>query len=122
MGRVREQSQGAVLSPDTHGPQAVADRDACMGANDRHRGAILPAQAGGRAMRFLRRWWRRMSVALSGRCDEDRLQQEVDAHIALLTDEFVRSGMPVGEARRQAILKFGAVEAVKEEYREQASM
>jgi predicted permease len=73
-------------------------------------------------MRTLRRWLQRISVALTDKRDEDRLRQEVDEHIALLTDEFVRSGMPAVEARRQAMMKFGAVEALKEEYREKAGM
>jgi predicted permease len=49
---------------------------------------------------------------------EARLREEIDAHLALQTAENMRAGMTPGEARRQAILKFGSVEAVKEEYRD----
>lgn len=50
--------------------------------------------------------------------DEERLKQEIEEHLALQTDENLRAGLSAGEARRQAVLKFGAVEAIKEEYRD----
>jgi putative ABC transport system permease protein len=48
---------------------------------------------------------------------DSRLSEEIDHHVALQTEENIRAGMPPAEARRQAKLKFGAVEAVKEDYR-----
>lgn len=50
---------------------------------------------------------------------EERLRAEIDAHIALQTEENIRSGIPRADARRQALLKFGAVEPMKEAYRDQ---
>lgn len=47
---------------------------------------------------------------------DERLREEMDEHLALLMEENVRAGMPQEEARRQAILKFGPVEAIREEY------
>src|SRR5262249_48589813 len=38
-------------------------------------------------------------------------------HIAMQTEENIRTGLSPVEARRQAMLKFGGVEAVKEDYR-----
>jgi predicted permease len=65
--------------------------------------------------RFLRRlaWW------ATTRRDEDRLRAEIEEHIALQTADNIRAGMAPAEARRQAGLKFGGVEAMKETYREQ---
>jgi predicted permease len=40
----------------------------------------------------------------------------MESHLAILTEENVRAGMGPEEARRQARLKFGAVETVREEY------
>src|SRR5262249_30756092 len=40
----------------------------------------------------------------------------------LLTAENVRAGLSPVEARRQAVLKFGAVEAIKESYRDQRGL
>jgi macrolide transport system ATP-binding/permease protein len=72
-------------------------------------------------MKALRRLVRRLTGLFSG-SDEDRLRFEVEEHIALLTDEFIRAGMSPGEARRRAVLKFGSVEAIKEDYRDQAGL
>jgi len=70
-------------------------------------------------MRTLRRFFKRLSWWATARKDEERLRAEVEAHIALQTDENIRAGLSADEARRAALLKFGAVEAVKESYREQ---
>ena len=45
------------------------------------------------------------------------MKEEIEEHLALQTAENLRAGLPPAEARRQAMLKFGAVEAIKEEYR-----
>jgi predicted permease len=50
------------------------------------------------------------------------LKEEIEEHLALLTAENLRSGLSPVEARRQAVLKFGAVEAVKEECRDQQGL
>ncbi|HEY6291553.1 MAG TPA: permease prefix domain 1-containing protein, partial [Terriglobia bacterium] len=49
--------------------------------------------------------------------DED-FQQELEAHVALLTEENIRRGLPPAEARRQALVRFGGVEQAKEQHRE----
>ena len=70
-------------------------------------------------MKALRRFLVRLAGSLTRhRRDETRLREEVEEHLALQTAENVRAGMRPAEARRQAILRFGAVEALKEEYRE----
>jgi len=48
---------------------------------------------------------------------EERLREEIAEHIALQTEENLRSGLSAVEARRQAMLKFGGVEAMKQDYR-----
>ncbi len=45
------------------------------------------------------------------------MKEEIEGHIALQTDENVRAGLSAVEARRQALLKFGGVEAIKQDYR-----
>jgi len=47
------------------------------------------------------------------------LDEELRAHLAMLTDEYVRRGMPPEEARYAALRSFDGVEQVKEEYRQQ---
>jgi putative ABC transport system permease protein len=50
------------------------------------------------------------------RQSDQRLREEMEEHIALQTAENLRAGMPEKEARRQAVLKFGGVGTIREEY------
>ena len=68
-------------------------------------------------MKALRRFFTRLFNTASRRTQDERLREEIDEHIALQTEENLRAGLPPIEARRQAMLKFGGVEAMKEDYR-----
>ena len=68
-------------------------------------------------MKSLRRFFARLANFATRRRDEQRLREEIEEHIALQTAENVRAGLSRVEARRRARLKFGAVEAMKEDYR-----
>ncbi len=70
-------------------------------------------------MRALKRGWRRLGAWANGNDAEARLLAEIEDHLARQTADYVRAGMPVAEARRQAVLKFGGVEATRERWREQ---
>jgi len=73
-------------------------------------------------MRFLRRFFARVINSVTGRVHDGRLREEIEEHIALETAENVRAGLAPVEARRQAILKFGAVESIKEDYQAERGM
>jgi len=73
-------------------------------------------------MRFMRRFLTRLANFLTRRRDDERLKEEIAGHIALQTDENLRAGLSPAEARRQAMLKFGAVETMKEDYRAERGM
>ncbi len=68
-------------------------------------------------MRSLRRFLARMANVVTRRAQDERLREEIEEHIALQTDENLRVGLSPVEARRQAMLKFGGVEAMKQDYR-----
>lgn len=68
-------------------------------------------------MKSLRRFFARLFNTAGRRAQEERLREEIAEHIALQTDENLRAGSSPIEARRQAMLKFGGVEAMKEDYR-----
>lgn len=68
-------------------------------------------------MKALRRFFSRLLNTLSGGRGEERLRQEIEEHIAFETAENIRKGCTSAEARRQALLKFGAVEPIKDDYR-----
>ena len=73
-------------------------------------------------MRRLRRFLNRLATSTTRRRGEDRLREEVEEHLAQQTADNVRAGLSPREARRQAVLKFGAVEAVKEHYRDEQGL
>lgn len=73
-------------------------------------------------MRALRRLLSRLSGLVLRQQHERRLKEEMEEHIALQTEDLLRSGLSPAEARRQALLRFGAVEAIKEEYRDQRGL
>jgi predicted permease len=50
------------------------------------------------------------------------LRAEIEEHLALQAAESIRAGLLPAEARRQALLKFGGVEATKEDYRDQRGL
>jgi predicted permease len=68
-------------------------------------------------MKSLRRFFNRLFNSAARRDQEERLREEVAEHIALQTEENLRAGLSPVEARRQAMLKFGGVEAMKQDYR-----
>jgi len=64
----------------------------------------------------VKRFFTRLLNVTTGRRGENRLREEIESHLAAQTEENVRAGMAPAEARRQARLKFGAVEAVRQDY------
>lgn len=67
-------------------------------------------------MRAFRRFMARIGNFTAGRQANDRLREEMNQHIAMQTEENLRTGIEPAEARRQALLKWGATEAVREQY------
>src|SRR3984893_9342791 len=67
-------------------------------------------------VKFLRRFFIRLSNFTTGRRADQRIQEEMAEHIALQTEENLRAGMPPIEARRQAALKLGAAQAIREHH------
>ncbi|HEX8836811.1 MAG TPA: ABC transporter permease, partial [Candidatus Acidoferrum sp.] len=68
-------------------------------------------------MRSLRRFLTRLLNLATRRSQDERLREEIEEHIALEAEENLRAGLSPIEARRQAMLKFGGVEAMKQDYR-----
>ena len=73
-------------------------------------------------MKSLRRFFARLLNLAIGQSHEERLREEIAEHIARQTDENLRAGLSPVEARRQAMLKFGGVEAMKQDYRAERGM
>ncbi len=73
-------------------------------------------------MKALRRLFKQLTSWRTAGRAEEVLQCEIEEHIAMQTEENLRAGMAPMEARRQALLKFGNVEAIKELYRDQRGL
>jgi hypothetical protein len=68
-------------------------------------------------MRSLRRFLTRLFNSATRRSHEERLREEIEEHIALQTAENLHADLSPVEARHQAVLKFGGVEAIRQNYR-----
>jgi len=64
----------------------------------------------------------RLRGLIAARRRDADLTDEIQAHLDLLSDEHVRRGMPVAEARSAARREFGGVEQIKERYRDQRGL
>ncbi|MGH9353422.1 MAG: permease prefix domain 1-containing protein, partial [Terriglobia bacterium] len=70
-------------------------------------------------MGTIRAWLLRLG-GLFNKQDSDReLTEELQSNLQLHIDENIRAGMSPEDARRDALIKLGGVEQVKEGYREQ---
>src|SRR5437773_9690333 len=70
----------------------------------------------------LRIVFRRMAGSFRAPRRDTELNDEIHAHLDLLTDDFLRRGLPPHEARAAARRQFGGVEAMKETYRDQRGL
>jgi hypothetical protein len=65
-------------------------------------------------VRAVRRFFARLRNLATVRRGGARLREEIDAHIAMQTEENLKARMNSAEARREAVLRFGAVPAISE--------
>jgi len=72
-------------------------------------------------IRLRRAWARLLGTFLSTR-REGELAEEIETHLQLQTEDNVRLGLPPQEARRQAHLRLGGIESIKESYRDQRGL
>jgi putative ABC transport system permease protein len=70
-------------------------------------------------MGILRNEVRKLSGTLRQRTAEPEMDEEIQFHIDMQTEKNVRLGMSPEEARREALLKFGGRERIKEEARDE---
>ena len=73
-------------------------------------------------MRAVNRLFARFRNSVTNRGGGARLLEEMQTHVAMQTEENLRTGMSPTEARRRAVLKLGAVEAVREQYHAEESL
>jgi putative ABC transport system permease protein len=70
-------------------------------------------------MKWIRKGWHRVRSLSRRQALENGLDQEIGFHIDQQTEKNRRAGMTPDEARRQALLKFGGLERVRESTRDE---
>src|SRR5215475_894716 len=70
-------------------------------------------------MKHLRRIFLKFYLLFANSQVEAELAREIDAHLALLEDEYLRQGMTPEEARRAARIAYGGVEQAKQLHRDE---
>jgi predicted permease len=73
-------------------------------------------------MRQVRGWFQRLGALRHARQREHDLSAELESHLQMHVEDNLRAGMSPDEARRQALIKLGGVEQVKERYRERRGL
>jgi predicted permease len=73
-------------------------------------------------MKCLRRLLIRLANFVTGRSADQRLREEIAEHLEFQTEENMRAGMSSAEARRQAALKLGSAEAIREHHHAEQSL
>src|SRR5689334_25203785 len=92
-----------------------------MGAGHRNYGALHVA-TGRAVMRAMRAFVKRLGAFFSQKRWEGDLAAELESNLELHAEDNRRAGMNPEEARRAAVLKWGATESVKETYRDRKSL
>src|SRR3954465_5864176 len=116
MGHVREQSQSQVLSAHGGRPQTAQAGNSGLAGSVSDCGAV----SGGKGifMKALWRVWARVTGLFRKNRRDREMAQEFESHVQMHIDDNVRAGMSPEQARREALLKFGGMEATKELVRE----
>src|SRR5260370_16900709 len=73
-------------------------------------------------MRNLRAWLLRVADVFHKEQKEQELTEEMRSHLQMHIDDDLRAGMSIEQARRDAQIKLGGVEATKELYRERRGL
>ena len=70
--------------------------------------------------------WRGWVIRLAGLFGKQRreaeMSQEIQSHLEMHVDDNMRAGMTAEQARREALLSLGGLEAVKEAWRTQSTV
>jgi predicted permease len=73
-------------------------------------------------MRRLRGWILRLAGLFNKSRKDRELDEEIESHVQLHTEDNLRWGITPEQARREAMIKLGGIESIKEAYREQRGL
>jgi predicted permease len=73
-------------------------------------------------MRYLRAWLVRLGALFNKEFGECELSAEMESHLQMHIDDNLCADMSAEEARRQALIRLGGIEQIKEAYRERRGL
>src|SRR5881409_647040 len=73
-------------------------------------------------MKGIREWMMRIGGLFNKQRKDLDLDEEIESHLQLHIDDNLQLGMTPEEARREAMIKLGGIESMKESYRDQRSL
>jgi putative ABC transport system permease protein len=73
-------------------------------------------------MRRIRAWTTRVAGLFHRARQEQELRREIDSHLQMHVDDNIRAGMTPEAARRDALIRLGGVEQLKEAYRDRQGL
>src|SRR5262245_64828477 len=108
LGHVRQQPESQVLRHHPRRPEAAGRAGAELGTDRRRDGPA--AAAGGSVMPMGARFFAllsRVRALFESRRLDTEFSREIDSHLDMLAEDYVRRGMTPEQARREAVLRFG---------------
>src|SRR5689334_11080614 len=73
-------------------------------------------------MKRFREWILRIDGLFNKQRKDRELDDEIESHLQLHIEDSVRLGLTPEEARRQAVIRLGGIESMKEAYRDQRGL
>src|SRR5690349_19514028 len=119
MGRLRQQSPGQVLQVNKSWKEATRTRDTRLAGRERNYVAFLIVVGGGLVGKLRALWSRLRSMVSRGDSD---LTDELESVVQMYVDDSLRAGMTPKEARRQALIRLGGVEQVRQAVRDRTGL
>src|SRR5262245_2753506 len=123
LGHFRQQPESQVLRHHPHRPEAAGRAGAELGTDRRRDGPA--AAAGGSLMRLGARFFAllsRVGALFESRRLDTEFSREIDSHLEMLVEDYIRCGLPPEQARREAVLRFGGPMQIQESNRDQRSL
>src|SRR5262249_45623786 len=119
LGDIGKQPQGEVLYHHEKRPKTARARDGKLGADSRgDRAPVEAGRLGIEMIHYLRALAARLRGMFGDRRADRELDDEIETHLRLLTERYVRQGMTEAEAFWAARRQFGNVTLLQEVNRE----
>src|SRR5262245_17146433 len=117
LGGIRQWPTGEDLPADQVGAHPSPQGRSGLAGSRRHRDALLQDFRES-IVNVLRIAWTRVRASVQTRTLDRELEQEITSHLEEATEDNLKRGLSLGDARREARLSFGSVSATREAHRD----